>query len=401
MATIKVKFRPSVIPSGEGTVFFQVIHRRIVRQFNSGCRLHAAEWDGTSGCVVNSSADVVRATYLQAVQARISEVINRLQSIIAMLDRRHVSYTAEDVIGVYRGFVRSENTFFTFMYDTINELNRLGKVRTGETYLSTLRSFARFRKDADLLVSELDAEMMMAYEAYLHDTGVSKNTSSFYMRILRAVYNRAVEKGLVDFRNPFKHVYTGVDKTAKRALPLDYIRKIRNLDLILTPSLEFARDMFMFSFYTRGMAFVDMAYLRKKDIQDGRLSYRRRKTGQKLVLYWESCMQDIVDKYDIPSSPYLLPMIHTLGREHHEYKNASHFINRKLKIIGKQVDARIPLTMYVARHSWASVAKTYNIPVSVISEGMGHESESTTRIYLASLDATIVDKANRIILNAL
>ena len=222
------------------------------------------------------------------------------------------------------------------------------------------------------------------------------------MRILRAVYNRAVEKNLTANQNPFKHVYTGIDKTVKRALPLKTIRQIKNLDLSLLPSLEFVRDMFLFSFYTRGMSFIDMAYLKKKDLSNGILSYRRRKTGQQLFIRWEKCMQEIVEKYDNPQSEYLLPIIKPMnGNERTQYQNAMCMINRKLKTIGNMVGVQLPLTMYTARHSWASIAKNKNVPISVISEGMGHDSELTTQIYLASLDTTVVDKANSMILDLL
>lgn len=122
----------------------------------------------------------------------------------------------------------------------------------------------QFRQDRDILLSEIDSDLMQLYEAYLHGKGVVRNTSSFYMRILRAVYNRALEKELVEQRNPFRHVYTGVDKTVKRAIPLSAIKRMKNLDLSLQPNLEFARDMFLFSFYTRGMSFIDMAHLKRR-----------------------------------------------------------------------------------------------------------------------------------------
>jgi integrase len=222
------------------------------------------------------------------------------------------------------------------------------------------------------------------------------------MRILRAVYNRAIEKELTTNRNPFKYVYTGVDKTIKRAISLKTIKLIKNLDLSLQPSLDFTRDMFMFSFYTRGMSFIDMAYLKKKDLSNGILSYRRRKTGQQLFIRWEKCMQEIIEKYDNPHSSYLLPIIKPIkADERTQYQNAMSQINRNLKTIGKMVDIQLPLTMYTARHSWASVAKNKNIPISVISEGMGHDSEMTTQIYLASLDNAVVDRANAQILKEL
>ena len=161
--------------------------------------------------------------------------------------------------------------------------------------------------------------------------------------------------------------------------------------------------MFLFSFYTRGMSFVDMAYLQKKDLNRGILSYRRRKTGQLLFIKWEKCMQEIVDKYNLPQSNYLLPIIKPMSKidERKQYLYSSHKINRNLKILGEQLGLSIPLTMYVSRHAWASIAKSKNIPISIISEGLGHDSEATTRIYLASLDTIAIDKANRIILQSL
>ena len=243
---------------------------------------------------------------------------------------------------------------------------------------------------------------MTAYETYLKSIDICPNSISFYMRNLRAIYNRAVDKELTVQRHPFKHVYTGIDKTIKRAVPLNVIRQIRDLDLSLYPVMDYARDIFMFSFYTRGMSFVDMAFLKKKDLQNGILSYRRHKTHQQLFIKWEKPMQELIDKYDTTVSPYLLPIIKCNGKdERRQYKNEAHRINNNLKKIGKRLGLGIPLTTYVARHGWASIAKSKNIPIATISEAMGHDSETTTRIYLASLDTSVVDKANSLILKSL
>jgi uncharacterized membrane protein len=211
------------------------------------------------------------------------------------------------------------------------------------------------------------AELMMGYETYLKEQGASMNTVSFYMRILRATYNRAVDKGVIRQRFPFKHVYTGVEKTVKRAISFKVIRQLKEMDLSHSQSMEFARDMFMFSFYTRGMSFVDMAFLKKTDLNNGMLTYRRKKTGQLLSIRWEKCMQDIVDKYPGNYSTYLLPIIiHIRKDERLQYKNSICLVNRRLKEIGKKLGLVHPLTMYVARHSWASVARGKHIPLSVI-----------------------------------
>ena len=268
-----------------------------------------------------------------------------------------------------------------------------------------IRQFNYYSKkhiDAAFAKYEVDSDLMIEYETYLKSRGVCPNTSSYYMRGLRAIYNRAVEKGMTVQRDPFKYVYTGIGKTVKRAVPLKVIRRIRDMDLALFPAMDFARDIFMFSFYTRGMSFIDMAYLKKKDLQNGILSYRRQKTGQQLFVKWEKPMQEIVDKYDTVSTPYLLPVIKDMNADaRRQYKNAAHLVNDKLKKLGVRLGLDIPLTSYVARHGWASIARSRNIPLATISEAMGHDSEKTTRIYLASLDTSSVDKANSQILKAL
>ena len=399
MASIKVKFRPSTSDNKEGTIYYQIIQNRVIRQLKTDYRLFMYEWDEDNNAIITTNNS--RLNYLQSIKERIDWDVKRLQSVINGWENKRVKYTADDIISTFQRQA-NEQSLFNFTQMVIVQLQQMGKQRTSETYRATLRSFMSFREDRDILLEEIDSDTMLMYEAYLHNRGLTKNTTSFYMRILRAVYNRAVEKDLTTNRSPFKHVYTGIDKTVKRAIPLITIKQIKNLDLSLQPSLDFARDMFLFSFYTRGMSFIDMAYLKKKDLSNGILSYRRRKTGQQLFIRWEKCMQEIVDKYDNPLSGYLLPIIKPMnGDERTQYQNAMYLINRKLKTIGKMVGVQLPLTMYTARHSWASVAKNKNVPISVISEGMGHDSEMTTQIYLASLDTAVVDKANRMILKSL
>lgn len=292
-------------------------------------------------------------------------------------------------------------TLFTYMQQVIDRLSRLGKHKLASNYRCALSSFRRFRADADLLFSDLTDDMMVDYEAWLRCSGICKNTSSCYIRNLRATYNRAVKESIVTQCYPFRQVYTGIDKTMKRAISLSDLKRIKELDLSSSPCQERARDFFLFSFYTRGMSFVDMAYIQKSDLNHGILIYRRRKTDQLLSIKWENKMQQIVSKYDTKESSYLLPIIRHPNNAYQEYRNASRQINVHLRKIGEQLHLPIPLTMYVARHTWANVARHKNISTSVISEAMGHNSEETTRIYLSSLDTTYIDKANKLILNSI
>ena len=397
MTSIKIKFRPSSVEGKEGGIFFQIIHNRVVRQLNTDYRVFASEWDAEAECIIMNEP---RANILCSIKERLEWDYARLKNVIRQLENDNIRFTADDVITAFHRMTK-ETSLFNFMHSVIAQLKQLGKVRTSETYTATLKSFMAFREEQDVPLDGISSDMMLLYEAHLKARGVRMNTISFYMRIFRAVYNRAVEKGLTAQNYPFRHVYTGVDKTMKRAIPIKAIKEMKELDLAMNSTLDFARDMFLFSFYTRGMSFVDMAYLKKSDLKNGILTYRRRKTGQELSIKWEKCMAEIIAKYPENKTGFLLPIIKEQGNERKQYDNALHLVNYHLKELSERLKLQRPLTMYVARHSWASAAKAKNVPLSVISEGMGHDSEATTQIYLASLETSVVDKANKMILGLL
>ena len=410
MASIKVKFRSSTVADHEGVIYYQIIHERRVRQLLTDYKVFPDEWDENRSMVITSQKSE-RKSFILSIRERIRWDMERLNKIDRKLNADGMTYTADDVIDEFNRYAH-EYSLFNFMESIIAKLKNNGKIRTSETYRSTLSSFKKFlasqaskdgkRNEEDIMLDCITSETMEEYEAWHKNKGVAPNTISFYTRILRAVYNRAVENDIIENRNPFRHVYTGVDKTVKRALPLAVIKKIKTLDLSLTPGLDYARDMFLMSFYLRGMSFIDMAFLRKSDLRNGYITYRRRKTGQQLIIEWTKEMQIILDKYPENKSGYLLPVIRNSGvNERCTYRNTGYNINHNLKRIAEMVDVTIPLTLYVARHSWASAAKAKGIPLSVISEGMGHDSEATTQIYLASLDTAVVDRANSLILKSL
>ncbi len=402
MATFSIKFQVPSSAEKEGTLYYRVIHKRRSSQINSGYRLYSQEWDRKNGEVIcPSGTGEDRMIYLNSLKEALREDTNRLRDIVSHFEHTGSPYTARDVTHAYRS-PEEGLCFVSFANEIVAHLREIGKRRTSETYAAAVNSFMRFRKKQDVPLGGIDSDLMMTYGAYLSAVGVCQNTVSFYMRNLRAIYNRAVDKGLTAQRFPFKHVYTGIDKTVKRAVPIEVIRRIRDLDLSKHPAMDYARDLFMFSFYTRGMSFVDIAFLKKGDLRDGILSYRRHKTNQRLVIKWEKPMQELIDKYDTASTPYLTPVIKKAGNDERlQYINEAHRVNRNLKKIGRMLGLENPLTTYVARHGWASIAKSKNIPVATISEAMGHDSESTTRIYLASLDTSAVDKANSLILGSL
>ncbi len=394
--SVKLCFRPSSVPKKAGRLYYQIIFRRASYQYNSQYQIYETEWSKQTGLIIIDALSQ-RGKELMTIRkrtdwetAKLYEIAQRMFNVSESVDYDLVVHEFETQ--------KAQQSFRSYIMGQIVRLEQKGKSRTSETYLSTYRSFMRFLKRDDILMYEIDQNMIEDYELWLQKDGLAPNSTSFYMRILHTILHKAVRQSLIPSCDFFQNVYTGIATTTKRAIGIDSLKRIKTLDLRLFPQLDFARDMFFLSLYFRGMSFVDMANLQHKNLQNGHLVYCRQKTGQRLDIKWERQMSDILDKYSTDAK-YLLPILKTPdGESRKYYKNMSKQVNRWLKKIGTMAGIQIPLTMYVARHTWASLAKQKNIPLNVISDGLGHDSEKTTLIYLSTLDTSAVDDANSKIL---
>ncbi len=394
MATVKVRLGLPSEGGRQGTVFYQVTHRSRTRRISTSIRLAAEDWDA-SGCRVVAEG-------MQSLQDRIDSGLVRLRLIIKHLDGLRKDYSVDDIIYRYESGKECASVL-SFMDARIAELTAAGRQGTARNYTRAKDSLARYLGGNDIPFISLTADFVAGYALYLEKRGVVRNSVSFYMRILRAVYNSAVRHLLVEQTYPFSDVYTGVDRTRKRAVGETVVSRLFRLDLSRSASLTLARDMFLFSYCTRGMAFVDMAYLRKDDIRGGSIHYIRRKTGQPLCVRMEPCIRQIVDRYADRSEVYVFPILKSENPEktYARYQVALNYYNRQLKQLGRMLHLDSGLTSYVARHSWATAARNHNIPVSVISAAMGHQSEKTTQIYLAMLEDSVIDSANQEIISCI
>lgn len=397
MATVKLKFRSSTVPEKEGNLFFQIIHHRQTRQLSTGLRVSESEWNHEEGSlVVPEEASTDRRKYLTELKENLKERQTELLRIISEMETKGVFFTARDVVDAYKLHKPTElEGVVPFTQALIEELTRIGKRAAVRRYKASLSSLFRYNGGEEVEWKHLSSTFILGYEEFLMRRGLCRNSTSFYMRNLRAIVNRAAEKGVYVPGNLFDHVYMGVDKTVKRAVSLDVIRMIRDVDLSRHPALDFARRVFMFAFYTRGMSFVDIAYLKKSDVRNGFITYSRRKTRQLLTVRIEPETWNIIDSFGESGTSFLLPIItDERGDTDHQYMNAYFRINRNLRKVGAMLGLEHRLTLYVARHAWASIAHSNNVALSVISKAMGHDSEKTTAIYLQSLDTASVDKAN-------
>lgn len=399
MTTIKIKFRASAVAGKKGTLFYQLIHQRRIRQIATSLHLYPEEWNLTKQRVEYG------ADNQQELQHQIDQDIRSLKSIVHLLESTTPDYTLDQVVNKFTQRRRQKNVlaFIRLQIAQLESENRLG---TARNYHSTLLSFSQFLKDKDIPFELFTETLVYEYNAYLKQRGIVRNSISFYMRVLRSIYNKAQKLHYVNgWEQPFQNVYTGIDRTRKRAIDEKRIAEIYRLKLPRFSHLDLARDLFIFSYCTRGMAFIDIIHLKKINLQEGMICYHRQKTSQPLYIKVEQSIQKIIEKYaeKTRNSPYLFPILKGDSEEmdYKRYQKALNRQNRLLKKIGNMLSENCILTSYVARHSWATAARNHNIPLSVISAGLGHTSEKTTLIYLSALENSRIDSANLEIINNL
>lgn len=401
MATVKVKLRESTVDGKAGVIYYRLCHGRKSQQITTEMRLFPHQWDARQERVVIPLTD--EGSAMLAFQQQIDSDLCLLYMIIRNLQSRPEGCSLRDIAEQFR--VSRSITVLAYVEMLAAGLAADGKLGTARNYRRTLNSFSDFLGGRDIPFSLFDERLVGRYDDWLRRRKIVRNTVSFYMRVLRAVFNKAVKEDIVLPAQPFRHVYTGVDRTCKRAVGEEVVVRLQRLDLSRSPSLALARDIFIFSYCSRGMAFVDIAFLRKRDIVGDTISYIRRKTGQRLVVRIEPCAGNLIERYSekTRASCYVFPLLRAEEpvRAFTQYRTALNYYNRRLKRLSEILGLETPLSSYTSRHTWATTARNHNIPLSIISAGMGHASEKTTQIYLASLENSVIDQANRSIIASL
>ena len=256
------------------------------------------------------------------------------------------------------GFITYARSFVTKMqddgrYDAAHKLN---------TYIGR---FIAYLGKNEIPFKDFDSLLIRNYRTWLENRNLGRNSISLYIRNLKRVYQLAVEEGLTKERHPFE----GVDisyhvKRQKTGLTLEEVKRLKQLDLSkMNASINFARDIFLFSVYTQGMTADEIFHLTKDNIKDGFLTYTSKTTGRQETIQWSRLHQEIVDRYTQPNTPYLFPVITVEDRQDQwrQHCAALHKINRNLKTIGKLLGLQYPLNMTVAHHTWKSMMKSLNV----------------------------------------
>lgn len=267
----------------------------------------------------------------------------------------------------------------------------------------------------DFVKGEVErAKQLESYQRWLLGRNICLNTCSAYMRALRAMHHRALP-----FLNiaPFSKVFTGRTKTEKRCISQSEILQLKALPLQPGGSLSFARDIFLFSFYAMGMPFVDIAYLKKSQLRNGCIYYARHKTGQQIQVALLPAMLEIIMRYEQRDSEFVFPILSDKVEDsvsspsvsspsvsaqlHRQYTARLRQYNYNLHQVSKMLGLAKPLSSYVVRHSWASIAYLHHLDISLISKALGHTKSSTTFIYIKSLFDSDLFEANQTLMQDL
>lgn len=288
----------------------------------------------------------------------------------------------------------------------IERLESLGKINSATKHKYALQVLDGY-KSTTMALEAIDLDYLKGLELYLRQRGNKDNSIATRFAIFKAIYNKAVKEGKVAVKqNPFSIYQVGSlwAKTRKRAIDKDDIQRLIDLEITEGHTTEYrrlAKDLFLFSYFTAGMNFGDIARLRYKDIVRGRVNYSRHKTQKLLSFQLVPNAMWIIEKYSKANhaqEDYIFPI---LDRSEHKTAqqifNRTHKVlrkvNRELKTLGEQIGLEMPLTTYVARHTYATVLKRSGVNIAIISESLGHSDLSTTQIYLDSFENSQIDSA--------
>ena len=299
-------------------------------------------------------------------------------------------------------FKTSSGKVFEYFGEVIAELendNRLGSADTYKGCLSRLKAF----RSKDFTWHDVDLKFLQQFERFLKPNTTA--TIGIYMRVLRAVFNRAISEGLIKQDvYPFKAFTIKTETSRKKALTKEQINALKSYKSTRGSRQWHHLNLFLFSYYARGMNLSDMAALKWPDIRNGRIFYKRNKTGDNIDMAIDENLAKILAEYS--SGDYVFPILETglkPSTERHRKKSKLKKINKDLQEIAaainldpkskiKELTMPEDITFYVARHSFATALKRAGVGISVIQETLGHSSESVTKNYLASFETSELDK---------
>jgi len=339
----------------------------------------------------------------------LDNLLSKVNRIILDFETNGKQYTASTIKNILIGKISSID-LFQFIDSLISEYTTTGKYGNAKVYVSLKKFLIKYSGKNSFAFSDINYDLLKKIELLYFSRGHKANGLALHFRTLKAIYNKAILAGYINI-NPIQKYKVKTTKTTKRAISKTDIEKIRDVDLPEYSPIWHSRNYFMFSFYLMGLNFIDLAYLKKSnlsglsEIKTGTviLNYMRKKTSKPYKMNIPAPALAILDKYNINNKSdedYIFPILTTKDPaiSFKQILNKRAGNQHNLKKLGVICELEKKLTGYVARHSWASIALKMNIPIGIISQGLGHEDIKTTQIYLECFDDDAMNKANLLII---
>lgn len=384
-------------------LYLRVWFKRTNINISMGYTISEDDWDDTNERVLKSCTLVSNITRLNNYLAK--QKTNAYDVITQLQDRGELTSLSA---GELKERIINKNksvSFFEYTDEVIEGLKAARKFGNAAAYQNCLNAVKSFQNDVDLDFDQISYKFLTRFETYFLSNGNSINGLSFQMRTLRAIYNRAIKEGYAS-RDlyPFSSYKIKKEPTRKRAIRIEDLHNIRDKSLPEGSELWHTRNFYMASFYLMGISFIDMARLKVENIMNGRIEYRRHKTGKLHSIKISPQLREILDHYmvDKAKSDHIFPLIKRPGNLELEFKdirNQNKVYNKNLKDLASVCKVDAHLTSYTSRHSWATIAKRKGVPTAIISEGLGHTDEHTTQVYLDSFDKEVMDEYNESIIS--
>jgi site-specific recombinase XerD len=382
-------------PDGTYPLLLRIIHGKTSSQISLGKFFHEKDWDAKERKVKSSYKGTESVTRLNNwISKKKSDALDQ----ITKLEEKKILQTLSTAQQIKENIERNAEyvSFFDYMQKLIDQMTEAGRIGNARSYKSVLSMLKTFCGERALFFTDLNYAFLLKLEASHQKKGNSPNGLAVYMRTIKAVYNQAIKDGLVERElYPFANYQIKTQKTQKRAISVDSINKIEKLSLAPKHPLYHTRNTFLFCFYMRGLPYADMARLKPSNIVDGRIFYQRQKTDKPYNVKITREIQSILQVYlkGKEKDDYVFDIIKrsTQAEIYRDIEWARNRYNKKLKDLGELCGIHENLTTYVARHSFATIAKNLNVPITTISDMLGHESTKTTEIYLDSLPSDLMD----------
>lgn len=386
------------LSNGKNPLCIRLIKDREIKYISLGYSANKKHWNGFE--LEKGYANFIRTNKI------LRKKMDEVQDVILNLEESGRSYSLEQVEQKFLGKIKKKSVFI-YCQEIIDRLNETHKVGNAAVYKDLLRTLKLFRNNKDFNFSDIDYAFLIKYEEYFLAKKVSENSISVYMRTLRALVNKAINEEYCkkeDYAFDKYKISKLNTSTQKRAITKEEILKIINFKTEAGSSLMHSKNFFLFSFYTIGMNFKDMANLKWSNIISNRIVYIRAKTGKIFDIKIQARCREILDYYykaNKTPGDYIFPILNdTIHTSASSIKDRLHKVNirvnKDLKDIAEavKIEAKHNITLYVARHSWATIQKENGVSTAIISESMGHDSEKTTQIYLKSFINKVLDDAN-------